>query len=222
MELLNLFKPNIKRLKTRKNVEGLINGLKYNKDYRIRSQAARVLGTVGKASAVGPLRQALHDKNCFVRGSAAEALGEIGNPDAIEDLIVALTDKDWGVHTSSIQSLKKIGGLRAILLLVQLLIYGKDDHFRLLAADVLAEMGDTRAVEPLIEALKYHNPEVRCLAAKVLGRINGVRAIWALISALKDEDKEVRMRAAWALKQMTGEGFGYDHAKWQKWWKDDR
>jgi HEAT repeat protein len=218
MEILNIFKPNIKKLKTQKDVKGLIAVLQSHRDDRIRGQAARELGAIGDIRALDPLRNALRDKNRFVRESAVEAMGGIGNPDTIEDLIVALMDKDWGVHVSAMQSLKKIGGIRAILLLVQLLTYGKDDHFRLLAADVLSEIGDHRAVEPLIEALRSNNPEVRCLAAWVLGKIEGVRAIRDLITATKDEDKEVRVRAAWALQRITGEDFGHDAAKWETWW----
>ncbi len=70
------------------------------------------------------------------------------------------------------------------------------------AASALGEMGDTRAVEPLIAALKDSDsfrPDTRSSAARALGKICDPRAIEALIGALEDSDKNVRTAAADAL-----------------------
>ena len=58
------------------------------------------------------------------------------------------------------------------------------------------------AVEPLIQALKDENQFVRWGAALALGEIGDERAVEPLINALKDEDSDVRMEAAEALDQM--------------------
>ena len=58
------------------------------------------------------------------------------------------------------------------------------------------------AVEPLIRALKDENQFVRWGAAMALGEIGDKRAVEPLINALKDEDSDVRMEAAEALDQM--------------------
>ena len=58
------------------------------------------------------------------------------------------------------------------------------------------------AVEPLIRALKDENQFVRWGAALALGEIGDKRAVEPLINALKDEDSDVRMEAAEALDQM--------------------
>lgn len=87
------------------------------------------------------------------------------------------------------------------------------------AAAALGETKDPRAVDPLIATLKDENSYVRMTAARSLGMIGDKRAIKALITALKeDESHGVKKNAALALKQLTGQDFGKDSDKWQKWW----
>ena len=58
---------------------------------------------------------------------------------------------------------------------------------RVVAAETLGDMGDPRAVEPLIRALDDPATEVRWVAAKSLGRLGDPRAVPALIRALRSE-----------------------------------
>ena len=67
------------------------------------------------------------------------------------------------------------------------------------AAQVLGEIGDVRAVEPLIVALKNKHEDLRKTAAEALGKIGDARAVEPLRVALKDEDRDVRKAAAKAL-----------------------
>ncbi|MFB0506836.1 MAG: HEAT repeat domain-containing protein [Thermodesulfobacteriota bacterium] len=92
-------------------------------------------------------------------------------------------------------------------------------QMRWYAAEALGERKDSRAVEPLVAALKDKNVYVRTMAAWALGEIKDSRAVEPLIEALRDEIKDVTVKAALALKDITGEDFGKDPAKWQKWWE---
>jgi HEAT repeat protein len=86
------------------------------------------------------------------------------------------------------------------------------------AAAALGETKDPRAVDPLIAALKDKNSYVRMTAARSLGTVGDKRAIDALIASLKEDDSHgVQKNAALALKQLTGQDFGKDPDKWQKW-----
>jgi hypothetical protein len=64
---------------------------------------------------------------------------------------------------------------------------------------VLRGIGDERAIEPLIQALKDEKWSVRAEAASALGTIGDERAVEPLIQALKDEKWSVRAEAASAL-----------------------
>jgi HEAT repeat protein len=64
----------------------------------------------------------------------------------------------------------------------------RNEYVRKAAAEALGKIGDTRAVEPLIAALKTRDSDVRQAAAEALGKIGDARAVEPLIAALKDED----------------------------------
>lgn len=74
---MGLFKPNVKKMEKKKDVEGLIKALEH-KNKGVRRNAATALGRLGDADAVEPLIKVLNDKDFYVRGDAAKALGEIG------------------------------------------------------------------------------------------------------------------------------------------------
>ena len=59
------------------------------------------------------------------------------------------------------------------------------------AAEALGEIGDARAVEPLIGVLSSSDyPGVHCRAAEALGKIGDARAVEPLIEALNDSGEE--------------------------------
>ena len=74
------------------------------------------------------------------------------------------------------------------------------------AANALGEIGDSRAVDPLIDMLKSQNWEVRKDAARALGEIGDSRAVDPLIAALKDYNESVRYATADSLDTMYRSG----------------
>jgi len=68
--------PNIRKLKARKNIKGLIEALK-DKDEGVWRGTAMALGEIKDARAVEPLIKLLKDKNSFTREAAEEALEKI-------------------------------------------------------------------------------------------------------------------------------------------------
>jgi HEAT repeat protein len=77
-----------------------------------------------------------------------------------------------------------------------------DSSIRYGAANVLGEIGDSRAVEPLIRTLSDANSSVRSRAAWALGKIGDPRAAGPLIQALNDSDSWVKLLAASALSEI--------------------
>ena len=67
------------------------------------------------------------------------------------------------------------------------------------AAAALGQIGDARAVESLIAALRDRNSAVRQAAAEALGRIGDTHAVEPLIAELRDGYSNVRQAAAEAL-----------------------
>ena len=88
---------------------------------------------------------------------------------------------------------------RLITSMIQLL---RNKYAKKKAAEALGEIGDARAVEPLILALKDEYWEVRRRAAEALGEIGDARAVEPLKKALNDESRGVREAARDALEKI--------------------
>jgi hypothetical protein len=73
-------------------IDDLTRSLLQDPSYKVRVQAALVLGKLNDRRAVPALTQALHDENETVRGVAATSLGKIGDKSAAGALMQASTD----------------------------------------------------------------------------------------------------------------------------------
>ena len=71
-------------------VDDLVRAVTEDTNYKVRVQAALVLGKLGDGRAVQPLIKALGDQNKTVRGIAASALGQLGDSSAVDPLRVLL------------------------------------------------------------------------------------------------------------------------------------
>ncbi|MFC1550879.1 HEAT repeat domain-containing protein [Candidatus Neomarinimicrobiota bacterium] len=147
----------------------------------------------------------LEHKNSDVRAEAAEILGEIGDVRAVNPLIAAVVndDNNKNVIINAANAIIKIDTV-AVEPLIKAL--GDDNHkIRSFAAAALGEIGDIRAVEPLIAALK-NDYQVDEVAAIALGKIGDVRAVEPLtFAALKDDNEYRRADAAEALGRFSND-----------------
>lgn len=134
----------------------------------------------------------LRDLSPDVRIGAVEALAKSGESEAVAPLITALQDKSESVRGCALQGLKDIGPPAVPLLIIAL--KNPDRRVRRKASCVidhigyeLKDIGDFRAVEPLIDALKDPTSVVRSHSVTALGKIGGLKALPAVVSALKTE-----------------------------------
>jgi len=161
---MSLFKLNIKKMKAKKDVEGLIKALDYKKDYDVISDAILALGELRDKRAVEPLISCMKKgfssypaSSTFPLGMCAQsALIKIGEP-AVEPLIEVLKNEVPNTRAS--------------------------------AAYILGEIGDKRAVEPLFHALGDSNLLVEGRAAEAL-EVIGEPAVEYLFKALEDDRTE--------------------------------
>ena len=191
-----LFGTDTKKLREKRNVQGLIFALKH-KDPAVQYDAAEALGDLRDARAVGPLITALkNDELSGVRWKAAEALSKIGAP-AVEALIGALQHHDDDVRWKAAIALGEIGDPRAVGPLIALLC-DEDRFVKGRAAHALGLIGEV-AVDPLIHALQEGDGNLRWGAAIALGKIRDTRAVRPLIRALADKYENVRAESATSL-----------------------
>lgn len=168
----------------------------------------------------------LLDKETAVRENAAWALGKIGHSSAVEPLLSACKNRSWGVplpvnYVTDIQGQyheERIAAVRdrrshlrsnaaealvmigkpAVPHLISALQH-ENDNIRCTATAALGEIGDNRAVEPLLECLRDPDWLLRWYAAISLGKIADDRAVLPLVAVLQKDIGEVRSAAARAL-----------------------
>ena len=126
----SLFSPNVEKLESNYDIDGLIAALHF-RNADVRAKAARALGVLHFRSqvrkAVQPLMELLKDDAAEVREAAAAALGEIGDSTATDLLIPLLQDSNTNVRFASARSLGKLGEAKATESLLKLL--DKCDNF---------------------------------------------------------------------------------------------
>lgn len=132
---------------------------------------------------------------------AAPNIEELKSNQDIESLIIAMGyESDSKIQLDALHALINIGE-PAVEPLIKAL---KDvnSEIRVKATSALGWIGDTRAVEPLIEALN-DTTIIRSSAAAALGRIGDQRAVEPLIEVLlTDEDETVKLDVAGAFVEI--------------------
>jgi HEAT repeat protein len=91
------------------------------------------------------------------------------------------------------------------------------------AAKALGELGDKSATEPLMNALRDEDKWVRRSAAEALAKLKEEQAVGPLIELLAgDPDDSVRKAAHDALREITGQNFGWNYQRWRRWYEDSK
>lgn len=183
-------------------VEPLVEVLKNPDETEfIRAEAASALGEIGDSTATQSLIQALADKSERIRSMAALSLGQLGDNRAVAPLLNTLNDRSETVRIRVGKGLAQLKAEEALEPFISLLNKDPKESVRGLAALWLGDLEDSRAVVPLIEALKDQNEYIACNAAIALGMIGDASAVDPLIEALKSKGL-LRQDAAEALAKI--------------------
>lgn len=201
-------------------VQPLVTVLK-DAERSVRIAAAEALGKIKEASAVQPLSLALSDKEGEVREAAAQALGQIGDGRAIVPICAALAN--GYVRLAGVEALDKLGWqpdkseAGAVYWIIKdqwakcveigspavkpLTVALANRYHKETVARTLGQIGDARAVQPLITVLTDSSESNRQAAVRALTQI-GTPAVESLIAALTDISGDVRHAAAQILAQI--------------------
>jgi len=115
-----------------------------------RTYAALALGLLNNKAAVPALMHALQDPDPNVRYHAIEALGRLRAGEATEELLKIAENRDFFLAYPAIDAIKCIGDASVASRLVPLL---EDEVLCTPTAEALGEIGDARAIEPLVALL---------------------------------------------------------------------
>jgi len=196
---MRLFKPNVPKMKARKNVNGLIR-LLGDRDAEIREASARALGELGFPRVIGPLCRALTDPEWTVRISVVEALAMTEDPKGIEALVEMLKDAIPAVAQSAAKALVKYGPLA--MNSVARILTEREAHAREYAIRALGQIADERVIPALSVVLDDAEPSVRITLATTLGEIGEARALPVLCQLLQDPSPAVVQATITAIEQV--------------------
>lgn len=143
-------------------------------DWIVRMHAAKALGRIGDSEAVAALMPLLQDKVKAVREEASGALAAIGGA-AVTALVHALQHDDWLVRLHAVEALGKLKSPDAVDPLLRALFNDRDSSVREDVVRALGAIGDARAVDYLVAAMK--EPSLRLLAVEALGHIGDPRTV---------------------------------------------
>lgn len=155
-------------------------------DWIVRMHAAKALGRIQEPGAVASLVPLLQDNVKAVREETSTALAAIGEA-AVPSLLAALTHAEWLVRLHAVEALGKTRSPEAVDPLLSVLFNDRDRAVREDAARALGQIGDARAVEFLVTAMK--EPGLRPLAVEALGRIGDRSAVPVLIDVLNGVER---------------------------------
>lgn len=182
----------------------LIKALEDVHYFSVRSEIMVTLVSIGEP-AVQPIIRSLDDESDVnIQWDLIKSLGAIGEP-AIEYLMQMLESKKSVERSNAARALGSMKDERLLEPLIRILTSDTEYRPRSCAAEALANIGISKAVDPLIQSLNDENVAVRRESAKALGRIKDEKAVEPLIKVLKDSNYKVRADAATALKEIGDE-----------------
>ncbi len=177
--------PDVEKLEQDKDVEGLINALKFN-DAVIKINAMGALARMRDARSIEAIVPYLREP--FFQMYAVMALANIGDP-AVPALVRSLDDKSSMMRAGAARTLRDIIDGRAIEPLIKLL-RENNKNVKIEAMHALGRAKDSRAIGPILKVLA-DDAAVNEAASDALILI-GEPAVWPLINALKTGSMPVK------------------------------
>jgi HEAT repeat protein len=166
--------------------------------FKVRAQAAILLGRVGDPRGVPTLVRALESDDHFVvRASAATALGALADDRAAEPLFAGAADPEPLVRDACARAIMRLDARRNLEILLRYARDGGVDQRRAAVARLgdLVRTGDEGAVDAVLGALGDER-EVRDAAATAVADLPDDRAVPLLATALSHDNAVIRAEAA--------------------------
>lgn len=183
-------------------VGALIAKLRPDNSFKVRMQAAILLGRIGDKKAVVPLVDALHDSDYAIRGSAAIALGNIGDPSAGPHLISLLKDNEELVRREAMNALVKLANHPEVLQAILGGFAGSDFKIRIEIINVLGNIKDDEALTALANALGEEVGHLGDSASQVVVGMGKEKALKVLLKALQGKSAPARIKAIEIMGQL--------------------
>lgn len=184
-----------------KYLEKLIHALTRDDNYKVRLQAAVLLGRSGDARAIDPLVTALGaDEHFTVRAASATALANLGEAKAIAHIIKRMAvDNDAFVRDEAARALDKYDRATALPYVVAVYNGSDDERVRRIVIEYVADDVDV-AAEPVLERALGDSDAILTVARGAVLGMEKTRALEFLRRAVTHREPSVRKGAVQLLR----------------------
>lgn len=170
-----------------------------NRNGDVGTEVVYALGELQDPSAVPAILPLLKDARPQMRVAAIKALGALGSCQTMADVRASLSDEVAEVRAAAADNAGACKDAQSVDLLIRMLSTNM-----LAAAKALGDIGDKRAVDPLMAVFHQHSPlgllGDRPAVAHALGQLHDARAVDLLIAGL--HDNEIARESAQALGEI--------------------
>ncbi|MEE8328708.1 MAG: HEAT repeat domain-containing protein [Thermodesulfovibrionia bacterium] len=151
------------------------------------------------------LKSLLRHTDAEVRIQALKDVKKHGKnlSNVISVLIKGLGDKEWRIRKTAVEMLIDIRGKKVIKELINTLYLEDDANARNSAIEALIALG-SEATEPLINAFKGSNDDVKKFIIDILGTSENLKVLPLLMKALEYKDENIRTAAVEHLGNIRG------------------
>lgn len=193
----------------------------------VRSRAASSIGVLGGRDDIDDVIALCADPDRSVRGSAAQAALDLGRRlEALGSVcrgLMGLVDRtDSTIRADLVLAIGQTGIKEGVPTLIAM-ASDSDPRVRTQAVKGLGRFGSVPARTALLQRIVLEQEkDARIQLAVAAGQLKLMDAIDGLIGWLRDDDPDLKAAAASALKILSGQDLGTDHARWSQWAKGAR
>ena len=170
-------------------------------DYSMNDKIIASLSEMGK-DVVDPLLRNFANSKTYVQKGIIDTFILIKDNDTIPTLLNALGSNEKGIRQRAAEALGHFSDAIVVEALIKCLTNDPSPAARKYAAQSLGRIGDQKALQSLINALKDEGMLVRQFAVGALVKIKATDIIEYLVPLLKEENDIYSQIVAWALGEI--------------------
>lgn len=234
----------------RRQIWAIFEGSLKNSSQRLQKDGRAKILAIEDPLAILPLTRVLSEGSRSIRELLVEALTHFPHDEATMNLaVMAISDDDAGVRTKALNALSPRNDPRVIAMYRESLQNGSDRLVRR-TAEALGRLRATEATPELIAALRAQRRRwVEAPSSRYLGVVQSafnrttqvnfggrtvityqplVGVAFAGSNVFSDTEYQLRDVTVFrtevleALKQITGQNFGFDEAAWRRWLEEQK
>lgn len=182
----------------------------------VRGAAIFALTRCGRLADLSPLADQLASNHAGTRANAAMLIGQLGDPQAVEMLRemaaqpmprVSPAERTW-VRLQFAEAMIRLAPDDAeVLNSIRASVYSNLDDVRVLAMQILGEIGDKSVRGGLAHIIERDNPiQIKVAAAQALARMGDPQGLATLISASRYDEKRLTEDLTAYARRFEGDG----------------